>query len=115
MHPPQILIYKTADWKIKVDTLVKDETIWLSQKTMWELFDCTADNVALHIKNIYETWEISEKWTSENFSVVGQEWNRQVTRNIKHYNLDMIISVWYRVNSICGTQFKIWATTSFTQ
>jgi hypothetical protein len=70
----QILIYKTDDWKIKVDTLLKDETIWMSQKNMSVLFDCTTYNIALHIKNIYETWELSEKWTSEDFSVVQKKW-----------------------------------------
>ncbi len=107
MQTPQILIYKTDDWKIKVDTLVKDETIWMSQKTMWELFDCTPDNIALHIKNIFKSWELSEESVAEDFSVTATDWKNY---RVKHYNLDMIISVWYRVNSIRGTQFRIWAT-----
>lgn len=103
----QILIYKTDDWKIKVDTPLKDETIWMSQKNMSELFDCTTDNIALHIKNIFKSWELNEKSVTEDFSVTASDWKNY---KVKHYNLDLIISVWYRVNSINWTQFRIWAT-----
>jgi len=106
----QIIIYKSEDGKISVDTLMRDDTIWLSQKMMATLFDCSVDNVALHLKNIFETRELDEKATSEDFSVVQKEGKREVSRDIKHYNLDAIISVGYRVNSIRGTQFRIWAT-----
>ena len=108
--PQQIIIYQSKDGKISVDTLMKDESLWLSQKSMAELFDCSVDNIALHLKNIYETAELSEKRTSEDFSVVQKEGSREVNRKIKHYNLDAIISVGYRVNSLRGTQFRIWAT-----
>ncbi len=113
MNPnQQIIIYKTEDGKISVDTLIKDESIWLSQKSMAQLFNCSIDNVSLHLKNIYETGELNEKATSEDFSVVQKEGNREVSRKIKHYNLDATISVGYRVNSIRGTQFRVWATYS---
>ncbi len=105
-----IIIYQSEDGKISVDTLMKDESLWLSQKSMAELFDCTAENVILHFKNIYETGELSEKTTTKDFLVVQKEGSREVSRNIKHYNLDAIISVGYRVNSFSGTQFRIWAT-----
>ncbi len=106
----QIILYQTEDGKIFVDTLMKDESLWLSQKSMAQLFDCTPENVLLHLKNIYETRELDEKATAKDFLVVQKEGNREVSRNIKHYNLDVIISVGYRVNSIRGTQFRIWAT-----
>jgi len=106
-----IIIYQTDDGKISVDTLMKDESFWLSQKSMAQLFDCSVDNIALHLKNIYETAELTERATSEDFLVVQKEGNRKVSRKIKHYNLDAVISVGYRVNSLRGTQFRIWATT----
>jgi len=106
----QILLYQSEDGTISVNTLLQEENIWLSQKSMAQLFDCSVDNVALHLKNIFETAELSEKRTSEDFSVVQKEGLREVSRTIKHYNLDAVISVGYRVNSLRGTQFRIWAT-----
>lgn len=89
---------------------MEKETVWLSQKQMAELFDCSIDNIALHLKNIYLDRELEEKATSEESSAVQLEGNRQVNRPIKIYNLDAIISVGYRINSLRGTQFRIWAT-----
>jgi len=106
----QIIIYRSGDGKISVDTLLQEESIWLSQKSMGEIFDCTSENVLIHLKNIYESSELEEKATTKDFLVVQKEGNREVSRNIKHYNLDAIISVGYRVNSLRGTQFRIWAT-----
>jgi len=106
----QIIIYKTKDGKISVDTLMKDENFWLSQKAMSQIFEYTSENILIHLKNIYQTNELNEKATTKNFLVVQKEGSRKVSRTIKHYNLDMIISVGYRVNSIRGTQFRIWAT-----
>ena len=106
----QFLIYSTAQEDVKVDVVVKDETIWLTQKSMAELFGCSADNISLHLKNIYADGELSDKATTEDFSVVHQEGTRAVTRNVKFYNLDAIISVGYRVNSARATNFRIWAT-----
>lgn len=106
----QIIIYKSDDGKIMVDTLMKDESIWLSQKMMAMLFDCSVDNVALHLKNIFSSGELDEKSTSEEYSVVQFEGGRKVSRSIQYYNLDVIISVGYRVNSVRGTQFRMWAT-----
>jgi len=108
--PTQIIIYKSEDGKISVDTLMKFESVWLTQKSMANLFDCSVDNIALHIKNIFETGELDKKATSEDFSAVQKEGERKVSRKIKNYNLDVIISVGYRVNSLRGTQFRIWAT-----
>ena len=110
MENNSLLIYQSADGKIAVDTTYEAESLWLSQKLMATLFECTPENVLIHIKNIYETAELEEPATAKDFLVVQIEGNRDVKRTIKHYNLDVIISVGYRVNSYRGTQFRIWAT-----
>lgn len=106
----QIVIYTTKDGSAKFEVRFDDETAWLGQKQMAELFDCSVDNIALHLKNIYAEKELDEKLTSEESSVVQKEGTRSINRKIRLYNLDAIISVGYRVNSIRGTQFRIWAT-----
>lgn len=103
----QIIIYQSADGKISVDTLMKDESLWLSQKSMAELFDCSTDNIGLHLKNIFQNGELSEISVTEDFSATASDGKNY---RVKHYNLDAIISVGYRVNSLRGTQFRIWAT-----
>ncbi|MBS3978047.1 MAG: virulence RhuM family protein [Syntrophomonadaceae bacterium] len=104
------LVYRSAGEGVSVKAVIKDETIWLTQKAMAELFDCSADNVSLHLKNIYSENELNEQATTEEFSVVQQEGGREVARSRKFYNLDAIISVGYRVNSRRATHFRIWAT-----
>ena len=106
----QFVLYNIDQEDIKVKVAVKDETIWVTQRGMAELFDCSADNISLHLKNIYQDGELQENATAEDFSVVQMEGVRQVTRNIRFYNLDAVISVGYRVNSRRATQFRIWAT-----
>lgn len=106
----QFLMYSTPDEDVKVNALVKDETIWLTQKAMGELFGCSSDNVGLHLKNVYEDGELSKDSTTEEISVVQQEGARSVKRKIAFYNLDAIISVGYRISSARATQFRIWAT-----
>lgn len=106
----QFLMYNTPEENVSVNAVVKDETIWLTQKAMAELFGCTTDNISLHLKNIYADGELDESSTTEEFSVVQQEGSRKVKRKIKFYNLDAIISVGYRVNSRKATHFRIWAT-----
>ena len=106
----QFLIYNTPQEDIKVNVVMRDETIWLTQRAMAELFDTSTDNISLHLKNIYHAGELIETSTTEDFSVVQKEGNREVKRNIKFYNLDAIISVGYRVNSAKATHFRIWAT-----
>ncbi|MGI6731731.1 MAG: virulence RhuM family protein [Anaerovoracaceae bacterium] len=106
----QFLIYNTPEENVSVNAVIKDETIWLTQKAMAELFDCTVDNISLHLKNIYADGELNESSTAEEFSVVQQEGSRKVKRKVKFYNLDAIISVGYRVNSRKATHFRIWAT-----
>ena len=106
----QIIIYNTEDGETKVEVQMKDETVWLSQKQMAELFDCSVDNISLHLKNVYIEGELGENRTSEESSVVQIEGGRSIKRPMVLYNLDAIISVGYRINSLRGTQFRIWAT-----
>ena len=108
-----ILLYETNEGKINIDVILKDETIWLTQKSMAELFECSTDNIGLHLKNIYNVQELDIDSTTENFSVVRKEGNRNVKRELEFYNfynLDAIIAVGYRVNSKKATKFRIWAT-----
>lgn len=93
-----------------IQVLYKDETVWATQKAMALLFDCSADNIGLHLKNIYDSKELDKDATTEIFSAVQQEGTREVRRNTQFYNLDAIISVGYRVNSIRATQFRQWCT-----
>lgn len=106
----QIIIYSSEDGQTKLEVRLTGETVWLSQKQMSELFDCSIDNVALHLKNIYSEGELDEQVTAEESSVVQKEGGRNVRRLVRLYNLDAIISVGYRVNSLRGTQFRMWAT-----
>ena len=106
----QFLIYRSAEEDVSVDAFIKDDTVWLTQKGMAKLFDCSIDNISLHLKNIYAEGELSEAATIEESSVVQTEGSRQVRRPAKLYNLDAIISVGYRVNSRRATRFRIWAT-----
>jgi hypothetical protein len=110
MNESNILLYETEDGKVNVDVILKDETIWLSQKSMADLFECSSDNVGLHLKNIFIEEELCRNSTTEIFSVVRKEGNRNVKRKIEFYNLDVIIAVGYRVNSKKATKFRIWAT-----
>ena len=105
-----IIIYQPHADQPAIDIRLEGETVWLSQRQMSVLFDTSSDNVGLHLKNIYAERELLEEATTEDFSVVRQEGNRQVRRSVRHYNLDAIISVGYRVKSATATQFRIWAT-----
>ncbi|WP_443741571.1 virulence RhuM family protein [Treponema berlinense] len=102
------LIYSTPQEDISVNALVKDETIWLSQKAMAELFGCSTDNIGLHLKNIFDSKELDKDSVTEDFSVTATDGKKY---NTHFYNLDAIISVGYRVNSGRATQFRIWATS----
>jgi len=109
-NPSQFIIYQTEDGQTKLDVRFVDETVWLTQLLMAELFNTTPENVLMHLKNIYQENELEQIATTKDFLVVRQEGNRQVKRNLKHYNLDAIISVGYRVQSITATRFRQWAT-----
>ena len=111
-QPPtsQFLIYQAEDGVIKIDVRFEDETVWLTQQAMSELFQTTVPNISMHLRNIFEEGELHQQATVQNHLTVRQEGARQVSRNLEFYNLDAIISVGYRVKSRVATQFRIWAT-----
>lgn len=106
----EILIYQTPDGNTKVDVRVEGETVWLTQNQLADLFQTTKQNISLHINNVFEEGELEEKATVKEYLTVQTEGKRQVKRRVLHYNLDVIISVGYRVKSHVGTHFRIWAT-----
>ena len=106
-----LILYTTDDGKSQIQLRAKDQTVWLSQREMAELFDVSTDNVGLHLKNIYEDGELSREATAEESSVVQTEGTRQVQRPVTLYNLDAILAVGYRVRSPRGVQFRRWAST----
>ena len=105
-----VAVYEDAGGEVRVDVRLERETVWLTQRQMAEVFDSTADNVGLHLRNVYSSGELEEKATTEDFLVVQIEGRRRVRRRLKHYNLDAIISVGYRVNTKRGVRFRQWAT-----
>lgn len=105
-----LILYQSDDGEIHIDVQLNDETVWLTQAAMAELFGCTSENIIQHLANVYGTGELNREATAKDFLVVRQEGARQVSRKLKHYNLDAIIAVGYRVNSKRATQFRIWAT-----
>ena len=106
----QFIIYQSEDGKTRLDVRFVDETVWLTQALMAELFSTTPENVLMHLKNIFSEGELDQNATTKDFLVVRQEGTRQVKRSLKHYNLDAIISVGYRVQSHTATRFRQWAT-----
>ncbi len=106
----EILIYQNKDGNIKIDVRLEEETVWLTQAQICELFQKSKATISEHIKNVFDEAELEPSATVRNFRTVQQEGNRTVEREIDHYSLDMIISVGYRVKSPQGTQFRIWAT-----
>src|SRR6187402_447100 len=106
----QVEIFKTADKQIEVEVRFENESVWLSQYQLADLFATDRTSVLKHLKNIYKTGELSEKQTCAKIAQVQKEGSKAVKREILHYNLDAIISVGYRVNSKRGTQFRQWAT-----
>lgn len=106
----EILIYQTDDGQTNIEVKIEDDTVWLTQQQMSELFQTSRTNIVEHIKHIYEEGELDEISTCRNFRQVRKEGNREVTRQIPHYNLDMIISLGYRIKSVIATRFRQWAT-----
>ena len=115
MKQGDILLYDNGTDKQFISVVFKDETFWLTQSGMAELFECSADNISLHLKNIYAEEELLPAATTEKFSVVRKEGTREVKRTIDHYNLDAIIAVGYRVNSKKATRFRQWATKTLKE
>ena len=105
-----IIIYQDEDGITKVSVKFSDEDIWLTQNQIAEIYKTTKQNISSHINNIYKDKELDMNSTVKNFLTVQSEGNRQVKRNIDHYNLDMIIALGYRVQSQVATRFRVWAT-----
>ena len=103
----ELIIYQTEDGRTKIDVHMENETVWLSLEQMSELFQRDKSTISRHIKNVFADGELLEEATVANFATVQMEGNREITRNITHYNLDVIISVGHWVKSLCGTQFRI--------
>ena len=117
-HPSNqsnFVLYTAADGKVKVDVFVKDETVWLTQKTMADLFGVKIPAISKHLANIYETGELEQDSTLSILETVQNEGKRQVSRKMEYYNLDTIIAVGYRVNSYQATRFRIWATKTLKE
>ena len=106
----QIAIYQTDDGQTQIDVRFEQESVWLTQRQMSEVFDTTPENILMHLKNIFRDAELDESATAKDFLAVQTEGKRRVERNLKHYNLDAIISVGYRVSSKRAVQFRQWAT-----
>lgn len=106
----EFLIYNSPDGETDIEVRLENETLWMSQQQMTELFQTTKQNISLHIKNIYQEGELEEEATVKEYLTVQDEGERQVKRPIKYYNLEMILSVGYRVRSVVGTHFRKWAT-----
>ena len=106
----QFLVYQAEDGRIRIDVRLANETVWLTQPQMADLFQTSQQNISLHIRNVFEEGELTPTATHKKFLSVRQEGNRDVQRRLDHYNLDMIISVGYRVKSHVATRFRIWAT-----
>ena len=111
----ELILYTTEDGKSQIKLRAKDQTVWLSQREVAQLFDVSSDNVGLHLKNLYEDGELSREATTEESSVVQAEGGRQVRRPLALYNLDAILAVGYRVRSPRGAQFRRWATTVLSE
>ncbi|MDP3469614.1 MAG: virulence RhuM family protein [Daejeonella sp.] len=110
MNTSEIIIYQNPEGNIKIDVRLDDETVWLTQAQLCDLFQKSKATISEHIKNVFEEEELNAATTVRNFRTVQKEGQRTVQREIDHYNLDVIISVGYRVKSTQGTQFRIWAT-----
>ena len=111
----EIVVYETPVGQAQVDVRLDRKTVWLTQRQMAEVFATSIDNIGLHLKNIYSDDELAEVATTEGYSVVQTEGKRRVRRTLKHYNLDAIISVGYRVNSKQGVRFRQWATRTLRE
>ncbi|MBD1401569.1 virulence RhuM family protein [Pelovirga terrestris] len=111
----EVLVYQTEDGKIRLDVRLEDETVWLTQQMMAELFQSSKQNISHHIQAIFEERELEPEATVKKYLTVRREGNRDVRRELEYYNLDMIISVGYRVKSRVATRFRIWATQRLTE
>lgn len=105
----EFLIFTANTWENSIEVRFEDENIWLTQKMMWVLFDVSIPTINEHLKNIFNSWELKENSTIRKFLIVQKEWNRNVSREIEHYNLETIIAIWFKVNSSRAIEFRRWA------
>ena len=110
MNDNNIVIYQSEDGKVHLDVKYNEETMWLTQQQLCELYQTSKSNVSEHIKHIFEDNELSKDSTVRKFRTVQIEGSRSVERDVEHYNLDMILSLGYRVRSVTATRFRQWAT-----
>jgi hypothetical protein len=110
MQEQKVIIYTTNDGKTKIDVKLEEETLWLTQNQLCELYQTSKSNVSEHIKHIFDEEELFKNATVRKFRIVQKEGLRNVEREIEHYNLDMIIALGYRIHSIIATRFRQWAT-----
>ena len=106
----EVAVYEDAGGEVRVDVRLERETVWLTQRQMAEVFDSTPENVLMHLRNVFASGELGAEATTKEFLAVQTEGRRKVRRRLKHYNLDAIISVGYRVNTRRGVRFRQWAT-----
>ncbi len=111
----QIIIYKTEDGQTKIDVRFDGDTVWLTQNALADLFQTTKQNINLHAQNIFEEGEMSKNRTVKDYLIVQKEGNRAISRDVEHYNLDLIISIGYRVKSPIATAFRQWATARLSE
>ena len=111
----EIILYTTPQGDIKVEVFLQDETVWLTQRAMGELFGVVKSTISEHLSNIYKSGELEKEATVRKIRTVQNEAGREISRNLEFYNLDAIISVGYRVNSHQATQFRIWATQTLKE
>jgi hypothetical protein len=114
-HPTEFLLYVAEDGQARIDVRVQDENVWLSLMQMAELFQRDKSVISRHISNIYAEGELDVSATVAQYATVQTEGNRQIQRDIEHYNLDMIIAVGFRVRSTRGTQFRQWANARLSE
>jgi prophage maintenance system killer protein len=111
----EVLVYEAPDGGARVDVRLEHDTVWLTQRQMADLFGSSTDNIGVHLRNVFSDKELDEGATTEDFSVVQSEGSRRIRRRVKHYNLEAIISVGYRVNSLRGVRFRQWATATLRE
>jgi len=111
----EMKIFQSKNWEISLSVEIKNDTIWLNSDELWYLFWRDRTVIEKHVRKIYKDWELNEKWTCAKIAQVQNEWWREVKRERKFFNLDMIISVWYRVDSKQATQFRIWTTKTLKE
>lgn len=114
-HKGELLIYQTEDGRTKIDVFLEDDTIWLNQKQISQLYQKGVNTINEHIKHIFEDGELEEKATIRKFRIVQKEGNREVSRDVDYYNLNMILAIGYRVRSHVGNQFRRWASEILTE